>query len=325
MTPRPRVLVTHPLLEPAPSLLADACDVVAYPDGAPLTEDAIAGAAEGCAAIVSQAMDPIGDRVLSLPGLRVVANVAVGHDNIDLGAARRHGVVVTNTPGVLDETTADLAFALLMAAARRLVEGDRMVRAGRWTGWSMDQLLGRDVHGATLGVVGLGRIGKALARRAHGFEMRVLYADAVRLPEADERALGVSWRSLDALLGEADFVSLHVPLSPGTRHLIGARELAAMKPGAVLVNASRGPVVDAAALAGALREGRIFAAGLDVYEREPNVPAELVGLENVVLAPHIGSASVRTRARMCELAVENVLAVLGDREPATAVSLEAAR
>lgn len=309
----------HPLLEPAPSLLAAACDVLAYPPGGELTEDAIAAAAEGCAGIVSQVMDPIGDRVLSVPGLRVVANVAVGYDNMDLKAAARHGVVVTHTPGVLDETTADLAFALMMTAARRVAEGDRFTRAGRWTSWSIDQMLGQDVHGATLGIVGLGRIGRVVVRRARGFDMRVLYTDAARLPEADEDALGVSWRSLDGLLAESDFVTLHVPLSPETHHMIGAAQLSAMKPSAVLVNASRGPVVDAAALAEALRVGRIFAAGLDVFENEPGVPADLAELENVVLVPHIGSASVRTRSEMCELAVRNVLAVLEGSPPPSVI------
>jgi glyoxylate reductase len=322
MTPRLKVLVMHPLLDPAPALLAGEFDVVDYPAGGPLTEEAIADAARGCAAILSQVMDPIGERVLSVPGLRIVANVAVGYDNIDLAVATRHGVFVTNTPGVLDETTADLAFALLMTAARRVAESDRFVRAGRWSGWAIDQMLGQDVHGATLGIVGLGRIGQAVAKRASGFGMRVLYADARRIPAEEEQALNAEWMPLDDLLREADFVTLHVPLSKETHHLIGAAQLNAMKPSAVLVNASRGPVVDTAALAAALREGSIFAAGLDVYEHEPEVPAELIAQENVVLAPHIGSASVRTRSRMCELAARNVIAALRGERPPTLVNRE---
>jgi glyoxylate reductase len=231
-------------------------------------------------------------------------------------------VFVTNTPGVLDETTADLAFALLMTAARRVAESDRFVRAGRWSGWAIDQMLGQDVHGATLGIVGLGRIGQAVAKRASGFGMRVLYADARRIPAEEEQALNAEWMPLDDLLREADFVTLHVPLSKETHHLIGAAQLNAMKPSAVLVNASRGPVVDTAALAAALREGSIFAAGLDVYEHEPEVPAELIAQENVVLAPHIGSASVRTRSRMCELAARNVIAALRGERPPTLVNRE---
>lgn len=313
---RPRVLVLHPFLEPGPSLLAQECEVVAYPRGSPLEETAIRNAAEGCAGILSQVMDPIGEVVLSTPGLRIVSNVAVGYDNIDLAAATRHRVMVTNTPGVLDETTADFAWALLMAAGRRLGEGERLLRSGTWSGWAIDQLLGQDVHGATLGVVGLGRIGRAVARRARGFGMRVIYSDAVAAPAEVEQELGVSRVSLEELLAEADFVSLHTPLLPATHHLIGAEQLARMKPTAVLVNTSRGPVVDEEALVEALRERRIFAAGLDVYEDEPRVHPGLLELDNVVLTPHIASASVRTRSEMSALAARNLLAALrGERPP----------
>jgi glyoxylate reductase len=317
---RPRVLVMHPLLDPGPRILAAATDAVSYPEGAPLTEEAIREAAAGCRGIVSQVMDPIGELVLSTPGLRAVANVAVGYDNVDVAAATRHGVLVTNTPGILDETTADLAFALLMAAARRVVEGDRQVRDGRWKSWAIDHLLGQDVHGAVLGVVGMGRIGRAVAGRGRGFGMRIVYSNRSRLPAEREAELDATWLPLPELLREADFVSLHVPLGPETRHLIGAAELAAMKPTAVLVNTARGPVVDEAALVGALREGRIFAAGLDVYEREPQVHPGLIELENVVLAPHIGSGSVRTRARMCEVAAENMVAAVTGRRPPNVVN-----
>jgi len=309
----------HPVLDPAPALLeAAAVRVVPYSAGRPLTEDGIREAVEagGCQGILSQVMDPIRETVLSTPGLAIVANVAVGYDNIDVPAATRNGVMATHTPGVLTDTTADFAFALMMAAARRIAEGDRFVRAGRFGGWAIDMLLGQDVWGATLGLVGVGRIGGAVARRALAFDMRILYTDAVALPPDVERELGASRVELDELLREADFVSLHVPLTPDTGHLIGAAELDRMKRSAILVNTSRGPVVDEAALAVALREHRIFAAGLDVFEREPEVHPDLLGLDNVVLAPHIASGSVRTRSEMSALAVRNLLAGLrGERPP----------
>ncbi len=314
-----RVLMMHPVLDPAPALLDEAgCEVVPYPAGDPLTEDAIRNAVDagGCAGILSQVIDPIRETVLSAPGLAIVANVAVGFDNIDVPAATRHGVMATHTPGVLTETTADFAFALRMAAARRMAEGDRFVRAGRFHRWAIDMLLGQDVWGATLGLVGVGRIGGAVARRARAFDMRILYTDAVPLAPAVETELGATRVDLERLLAEADFVSLHVPLTPQTRHLIGVAELARMKSTAVLVNTSRGPVVDEAALAGALRGGVIFAAGLDVFEREPEVHPDLLGLDNIVLAPHIASGSVRTRSEMSVLAVRNLLAGLaGERPP----------
>jgi glyoxylate reductase len=308
----------HPLLGAAPTLLAEACDVVRYPADGELTEVAIRAAveADGCSGILSQVSDPLRETVLSTPGLRIVSNVAVGFDNIDIPAATRHGVLATHTPGVLTDTTADFAFTLLMAAARRVGEGERMIRDGRFQGWEIDMLLGQDVWGATLGLVGVGRIGGAVARRARGFGMRVLYTDTVPLPADVERELAAERVDLPTLLGAADFVSLHVPLMPETRHLIGATELALMKPTAVLINTSRGPVVDEAALAEALREGQIFAAGLDVFEREPEVHPGLLNLDNVVLAPHIASGSVRTRHEMCALAVRNLVAGLrGERPP----------
>src|SRR5215472_7234567 len=309
----------HPILDPAPALLASAgCEIVDYPQGGPLTEDSIRAAVEGggCQGILSQVMDPVGDRVVGAPALRIVSNVAVGFDNIDLGAATLHGVMATHTPGVLTDTTADFAFALMMVAARRVAEGDRFLRAGRFGGWAIDMLLGQDVWGATLGLVGVGRIGGAVARRARAFDMRIVYTDAVALPPDVERELGAVRVELDELLREADFVSLHVPLTPDTHHLIGAEQLDRMKSSAVLVNTSRGPVVDEAALAVALREHRIFAAGLDVFEREPEIHPDLLGLDNVVLAPHIASGSVRTRSEMSALAVRNLLAGLrGERPP----------
>jgi len=316
---RPKVLLMHQILDPGPALLAGApVEVVAYPNEGQLSEEAIRDAAEahGCRGILSQVMDPLGQTVLSTPGLRIVSNVAVGFDNIDLDAATRHGVMATNTPGVLTDTTADFAFTLMMAAARRVAEGDRFVRAGRFNGWAIDMLLGQDVWGATLGLVGVGRIGGAVARRARAFDMRIIYTDEVPLPPETERQLSATRVGLPTLLHEADFVSLHVPLTAQTRHLIGSEQLAQMKPTAVLVNTSRGPVVDEAALADALRRKVIFAAGLDVFEREPEVHPDLRALDSIILAPHIASGSVRTRSEMCALAVRNLLAGLqGERPP----------
>ena len=258
-------------------------------------------------------MDAAGD------GLKVIANMAVGYDNVDVEAATERGVVVTNTPEVLNETTADTAFMLLLAAARRLGEAERLLRSGGWDAWGPKQLTGPDVWGKRLGVVGFGRIGQALARRGRGFDMDLVYHDQYRNEEA-ERELGAQYMELDELLRTSDFVSVHTPLTPETTHLIGAEELEKMKPEAVLVNTSRGPVVDEAALAEALAEGRIFAAGLDVYEEEPEVHPKLLELENVVLAPHIGSASIETRDKMAVLAAENLTAVLRGEKPKTPVN-----
>jgi len=239
----------------------------------------------------------------------MIATMGTGYDNIDVGAAKERGIPVTFAPGILDETTADGVFALLLATARRLGEAERFVRAGKFRGWTPTMFLGRDVHHATLGVVGMGRIGRALSRRAKGFAMRILYTDALRNEDA-ERELGATFVPLDQLLRESDFVTLHVPLLPETRHLIDREALRKMKPTAVLINSSRGPVVDEKALAEALRERVIAGAGLDVYEREPAVEPALLELENVVLLPHIASASEATRTRMAVRATENILAFL---------------
>jgi|SRR5215467_9161520 len=256
------------------------------------------------------------------PGLKVVSNVAVGFNNIDVAAATQRGIVVTNTPDVLTETTADFAWTLLMATARRVVEADRYVREGKFTQWEFMLLLGGDIHGKTLGIVGFGRIGRAMARRALGFNMRVLYQDAVAADPATEKELRATRVDTGTLLRESDFVTLHTPLLPETQHLINAQSLRTMKKTAYLVNASRGPVVDEAALAQALKEGRIAGAGIDVFEREPEVHPALIGLPNVVLAPHIASASSDTRVKMAMLAVDNCLAVLEGRRPPTPVNPE---
>jgi len=261
--------------------------------------------------------------IAAAPRLRVIAVAAVGYNLVDVAAATRRGILVTNTPGVLTETTADLAWALMLAAARRLGEAERFVRAGRWRGVTWSLLLGRDVHGATLGIIGLGRIGKAIARRAQGFGMRVLYHN--RRPDPEAEALGALYRSKTDLLREADFVVLTVPLSAETRGLIGETELRLMKPTAVLINIARGPIVDEAVLVGALREGWIAGAGLDVFENEPAVHPGLLELEQVVLAPHIGSASRATRLAMATRAAENCVAALAGQKPPNLVNPEAWR
>ncbi|WP_047864541.1 2-hydroxyacid dehydrogenase [Rubrobacter aplysinae] len=275
----------------------------------------------GAAALLTTVTEKIDAGVLGAAGrrLRIVSNMAVGYDNIDVEAATQRGITVTNTPGVLDETTADTAFMLLLAAARRLGEGERLLRAGEWHAWGPKQLVGPDVWGKTLGIVGLGRIGEAVARRARGFGMKILYHARSEKPGA-EAELQAERSELEDLLRDSDFVSIHTPLNEGTRHLIGARELSLMGESAVLVNTSRGPVVDEAALADALAEGTIFAAGLDVYEEEPKVHPKLMELDNVVLAPHIGSASIETRDKMASVAAENVVAALRGETPPNAVN-----
>jgi glyoxylate reductase len=279
----------------------------------PLTKAELMARLSDKDALVCQLTQTVDAEVLTAgKKLRVVANVAVGFDNIDLATATEHGIAVTNTPGVLDETTADFAWALLLAVARRVVEADRFARSGNWKGWDLLMMVGSDVHGKTLGVIGFGRIGQRVA----------LYHDAVRATEERERELSVDWAEKERLLRESDFVSLHVPLLPETRRLIGSKELQWMKPTAYLINTSRGPVVDESALVQALEEKRIAGATLDVFEEEPKIHPGLVGLSNVVLAPHIASASVETRTRMAMMATENVAAVLTGKRPPNLVNTE---
>ena len=275
---------------------------------------------QGLICLITDAIDaPL---LAACPDLKVVANVAVGFNNIDVAEATKRGVVITNTPDVLTETTADFAWTLLMAAARRVVEADRYVREGKFTQWEFMLLLGGDIHGKTLGIIGFGRIGRAMARRARGFDMRVLYQDAVAADPATERELRATRTDTATLLRESDFVTLHTPLLLETQHLINTQSLKTMKKTAYLVNASRGPVVDEAALAQALKEGWIAGAGIDVFEREPEVHPALMGLPNAVLAPHIASASSDTRLKMANLAVDNCLAVLEGKTPPTPVNPE---
>lgn len=291
--------------------IADACVADVWPEELPPPRDELLRRVAGCDGILTLLTDRVDDELLDAagPGLKVVSNYAVGFDNVDVPACARRGVAVGNTPGVLTETTADLAWALLMAAARRLPEGDRYVRSGQWKTWGPMLLLGPDVHGSTIGIVGFGRIGQAVARRARGFAMEILYHDVAELPAEVTDPLGASYVPLDELLARSDYVSLHVNLTAETRHLINATTLAAMKPTAVLVNTSRGPVVDQVALAAALRDGTIWAAGLDVTDPEP-IPMDdpLVGLDNCLIVPHIASATRATRGRMAAMAAANLLA-----------------
>lgn len=276
-------------------------------------------------AIIPMGAHPIPEPVIAAaPRLRIVAVAAVGYNIVDVAAATRRGILVTNTPGVLTDTTADMAWALMLGVARRVPESDRFVRAGKWTGVYWSQLMGTDVHGGTLGIIGLGRIGQAIARRAQGFGMRVLYHKRTPDPEA-ARSVGAEYRTKAELLRESDFVVLSIPLTPETRHLIGAAELALMKPTAFLVNVARGPVVDEAALVEALRAKRIAGAGLDVFEDEPKLHPGLLGLENLALTPHIGSASGATRRRMATRAAENCIAALEGHRPPDLVNPDAWR
>jgi glyoxylate reductase len=321
---RPDVLVTRPIMGGAMEILQGRCDVTVHENDFGIPRDELLSVVKGRDAIVTMLTEHVDDELLDAAGpqLKIVANHAVGFDNVDLEACTAAGVMATNTPDVLTETTADTAFALIMAAARRVGEGERFLRARTPWIWGPLMMLGRDVHHKTIGIVGFGRIGQAVARRARGFGMRVLYTDAVQLPPEVEVETGAQRRELDDLLGEADVVSIHTNLTPETTHLFSREAFARMKATAVLVNTSRGPVVDEEALAGALERGEIFAAGLDVFENEPKVNDRLLALENVVVIPHLGSATVDTREAMGELAVRNVFAALEGERPPTLLNPE---
>ncbi|HET9084841.1 MAG TPA: D-glycerate dehydrogenase [Candidatus Limnocylindrales bacterium] len=311
MADRPRVFVARRLPDEGLELVRTACDMDLWDGELPPPRDELLRRVAGVDGALTLLTDKVDDEFLDAAGpqLRVVSNYAVGFDNVDVAACARRGVKVGNTPGVLTDTTADLAFALLMAAARRLPEGDRFVRDRKWKTWGPLLLLGPDVHGATIGIVGFGRIGQAVARRAQGFGMEILYHDLEPLPASVSEPLGATYLRLEELLPRADFVTLHVNLSPVTRHLINEKTLALMKPTAVLVNTSRGPVVDQVALAAALRDGVIWAAALDVTDPEP-IPMDdpLVGMDNCLIVPHIASASRATRGKMAEMAAANLIA-----------------
>src|SRR5256886_10490389 len=315
-----KILISNVLPKEALDLIPKEITVDYHSADAPLPKAELLARLKGKDGLVCHIVSAIDEEVLAAaPTLRVEPNVAVGYNNIAVAIARRRGFVLNTTPDVLTETTAVFAWALLMAAARRVVEADHFARSGQWQRWEWDLLWGADVHGKTLGVVGFGRIGRAVARRALGFNMRVLYQDALRADVAVERELRATRLDLEPLLAEADFVSLHTPLLPETRHLMNERTLRLMKKSAVLVNAARGPVVDEGALVRALKEGWIAGAGLDVFEEEPKVHPGLAPLKNVVLSPHIASASFDTRVAMATLAVRNCLAVLDGKPPLTPV------
>ncbi|MET3287545.1 UNVERIFIED_CONTAM: glyoxylate reductase [Brevibacillus sp. OAP136] len=319
-----KIVVTRNIPEPIVARLRDAADVFLWEqDEVAIPREVLLKEASDASAIYTNLTDRI-DRELfdAAPNLRVVANLAVGFDNIDIAEATRRGIPVGNTPGVLTETTADLAFALLMAAARRIPEADRFVRDGNWKSWSPMLLTGQDVHGATIGIIGMGRIGEAVARRAKGFEMNILYHNRSRRPEA-EQALGAQYREMEDLLHESDYVVLMAPATAETGKMIGQRELALMKPNAIFVNASRGTNVNEQALYDALKERKIWAAGLDVFEREPiGADHPLLALDNVVVAPHIGSASIATRTRMAMITADNILLGLAGERLLHAVNPE---
>ena len=325
MTTKPVVFCSWTFPEAGLALLREAAEVHVWPGPEAAPREALLAELRTAAGVF--ALPPTdrldAEAMASAPNLKVISGFGVGYDYVDVPEATRRGILVCNTPGTLTETTADQTWALLLAAARHVAQGDRYVRSGQWTKYEPALLLGSDVHGATLGIIGLGAIGTAVARRASGFGMKVLYTGRSRKPEA-EAATGAAFRSLHDLLAESDFVSVNCALTPETRGLIGARELALMKPGAILVNTARGAVVDQRALAAALQSGRPAAAGIDVYEQEP-LPAgdPLLACENAVLVPHLGSATHATRARMAQVAAENIVAALQGRRPAHLVNPEA--
>jgi glyoxylate/hydroxypyruvate/2-ketogluconate reductase len=313
---KPRILVTREVFDETLEYLGQYCEVESNQSDAAFVPEQLAQHAADKDGLMCCLTDRVDDGLLSrCARLKVVANIAVGYNNIDLAACTARGIMATNTPGVLDDSTADLAWALMLAAARRLTEVERYIRDGEWKGWRLKQWLGTDVHHATLGIVGMGRIGQVIAKRAAGFDMQVIYHNRHRLDGAIERRLSATYMSLDELLARADFVILQVPYTPETHHLIGAAQLKKMKRNAVLVNSTRGGVIDDAALIEALKNGTIRAAGLDVFENEPRLNPGFLELRNVVLAPHIGSSTEATRRAMAMTAAKNLVAALTGQQP----------
>lgn len=326
MNEKPKILVTGRLPEHVRKLLAANCDVEANEFDRPMGDEKIRERIGDKEGLLSMITDSVDARLMdAAPRLRVISQMAVGFNNIDVSAATKSGIPVTNTPGVLTDATAELAFALILAIARRVVEGDRVVREGRWQHWAPLLFLGSQVSGKTLGIIGMGRIGQAVAKRAGGFGMRVIYNNPQRLDRKLEEEAGASFRDLKTLLAEADFVSVHVPLNPGTKYLIGKEQLAAMKRTAFLINTSRGPVVNEKELVEALRLRTIAGAGLDVYENEPQLEPGLIELENVVLLPHVGSGTIETRTKMAEMAAESLIIGLRGEVPPRTINPEAFR
>jgi glyoxylate reductase len=322
---KPKVLATHSLFDAARKILQESCEVEFWTKSERPPREEVLRRVKDKDGLVCLLTEKVNEELLqAAPKLRIAANVAVGFDNIDVAACTKRGVAATNTPGVLDETTADFAWTLLMAVARRLAEGEALARSGSWKGWDLDQLVGTDVWGKTLGIVGFGRIGRAVARRAGGFHMNVIYTDAVRAPENVEKESKAEFREMNALLAESDFISVHVPLLPETRGLFDPPKFQRMKPTAFLINTSRGPVVNEAALVAALEKGKIAGAALDVYENEPVIHAGLKRA-NVVLAPHIASASLETRTKMACMAAENVVAFFNGQRPPNILNPEVLR
>jgi glyoxylate reductase len=318
-----KILVTKPVFPEAIEFLKSRTSIDANTDDRVLTRRELIARLQGKQAALTQLTDIFDREVLeSIPDIRIVCNIAVGFNNVDTETASRLGILVTNTPGVLTETTADFAWTLMMAAARRVVEGDAFARSGQWKAWGLQMLLGHDVFGKTLGIVGFGRIGQAMAHRAKGFSMSIQYFDTQPVPAAAVPE-GVKSVDLDTLLSTSDFISVHVPLLPETQHLLNDKAFSRMKSNCIVVNTSRGPVVDERALAHALQSGQIAAAGLDVFEREPEIHPELLKLHNAVLAPHIASASRETRLKMCMMAAENLVAGLQGQTPPNLVNPDA--
>lgn len=312
---KPKVYSTHQLFEPARIILDANCDMQYWTDSERPSRDEVLRRVKDKEGLICLLTEKVNDEFLrATPKLRIASNVAVGYDNIDVDACTKRGVVVTNTPGVLDETTADFAWTLLMAVARRVAEGEVLARSGNWRGWNLDQLCGADVWGKTLGIVGFGRIGRSVARRASGFQMTIIYTDAVRASEEVEKSVNAEFHDMNSLLAESDFISLHVPLLPETRGMFNGPKFLRMKPTAFLINTSRGPVIDEAALVAALENKKIAGAALDVFENEPFLHTGLKR-SNVVLTPHIASASLETRTKMAVMAANNIVAMFKGQRP----------
>ena len=312
---KPKVYSTHQLFEPARNILDANCDMQYWTDSERPPRDEVLRHVKDKDGLICLLTEKVNEEFLcAAPKLCIASNVAVGYDNIDVDACTKRGVVVTNTPGVLDETTADFAWTLLMAVARRVAEGEALARSGNWRGWNLDQLCGADVWGKTLGIVGFGRIGRSVARRASGFHMKIIYTDAVRASEEVEKSANAEFCDMNSLLAESDFISLHVPLLPETRAMFNGPKFLRMKPTAFVINTSRGPVIDEAALVAALENKKIAGAALDVFENEPFLHPGLKR-SNVVLTPHIASASLETRTKMAVMAANNIVAMFKGQRP----------